>query len=141
MPVGARCRSRYSTPFCFSKAAWYSSCIDALHQSVILSIHSLYGRPLLLVPSNLPNTTDLIFLSFSILHICPKSSSFLVIIFCIRFSVSSILLYNSAFVTFCIQPILAKKQLHNSQNGFMGKSSCRPIAALMTYSIREQIVW
>src|SRR6218665_1022146 len=106
MPVGARCHSRYSTPFFFSKAAWYSSCIDAPHQSVILSIHSLCDRPLLLVPSNLPNTTDLIFLSFSILHICPKSSSFLVIVFCIRFSVRSILLYNSAFVTFCIQPIL-----------------------------------
>src|SRR6218665_2966544 len=92
--------------FCFSKAAWYSSCLDAPHHSVILSIHSLRGLPLLLVPSNLLNTTDLIFLSCSILHICPKSSSFLVIIFYIRFSVRSILLYNSAFVIFCIQPIL-----------------------------------
>src|SRR6218665_2205139 len=81
------------------QAAWYSSCIDAPHHSVILSIHYLCGRPLLLVPSNLPNITDLIFLSFFILHICPKSSNFLVIIFCIRVSVRSILLYNSAFVT------------------------------------------
>src|SRR6218665_1694300 len=104
MPVGAVLVIRRH--FCFSKAAWYSSCIDAPHHSVILSIHSLCGRPLLLLPSNLPNTTDLIFLSFSILHLCPKSSSFLVIIFCIRFSVRSLLLYNSAFVTFCIQPIL-----------------------------------
>src|SRR6218665_936618 len=53
-----------------------------------------------------PTTTDLIFLSFSIQHICPKSSSFLVIILCISGSVRSILLYNSAFVTFCIQSIL-----------------------------------
>src|SRR6218665_3873798 len=34
----------------------FDACIDAPHQSVILSIHSVCGRPLLLVPSNLPNT-------------------------------------------------------------------------------------
>src|SRR6218665_2165668 len=104
---------------------------------VILSIHSLCGRPLLPVPSNLLNTTDLIFLSFSSLHICPKSLSFLVIIFCIRFSVRSILLYNSSFVTFFIQLLLFLDGYTRPKTGLFHINS--PVRGLTFYHLHVTI--
>src|SRR6218665_3637599 len=83
-----------------------SSCIDAPHHYIVHPFFMWSPSFVSSLQSSKYRTTYLTFLSFSILHICPKSSSFLVIIFCIRFSMRSILLYNSAFVTFCIQSIL-----------------------------------
>src|SRR6218665_2899122 len=51
-----------------SIAAWLSSWSDALPHSVISSSHSLWGLPLLFVPSIHSNISSIIFLLSCILH-------------------------------------------------------------------------
>ena len=62
--------------FALSNAKWLSSCRPTPHHSVISSIHSLCGRPVLLTPFIIQTNIFIFLLSF-ILHVSPNSLSFL----------------------------------------------------------------